>query len=112
MVPVFVRGQQYLGSYWIMVIELLHDRRLPRIERDTGADGIDPHNLYELLDQSPIHMALNPQLIEQLQCIVWRFPFVITTITRHGIVDVHNGGNAAELTVDRRLGYPVPSTRS
>ena len=43
-------------------------------------------------------MALIPQLIEKLQCIVGCFPFVITAVARHGIVDIHNGGNEAELT--------------
>ena len=98
MAPGFVHDQHDQRPYWSVMIELLHDRRLPRIEGDTGTDGIDPHNLHELLDQRPVHMALIPQLIEHLKCIVRCFPFVITTVTRHGIIDIHNGGNTAELT--------------
>jgi len=98
MVPRFVRDQNDQGSYGSLVIELLHDRRLSCIEQNTGADWIDPHNLHELLDQGPVHMALSPQFIEHLKCIVRCFPFVITTVARHRIIDIHNRRNEAELT--------------
>src|SRR5688572_15041700 len=56
-------------------------------------------------------MTLSPQLIEKLKCIVWRFPFVIATVARHGIIDVHNGGYEAKLTdvsFGSLMGIPSP----
>jgi len=98
MAPDFVFDQHDERSYRSVAIELLHDRRLPRIERDTGTDRIDPDNLHELLNQCPVHMTLPPQSIEHLKGIVWGFPFVIATVARYSIIDIYNGGNEAKLT--------------